>query len=38
MEMDQRKAIIIGAGLAGTAAKVVFDGEVLGKRAVALLW
>ncbi len=26
------------AGAAGTAAKVVFDGDVLGKRAVALLW
>jgi 4,5-DOPA dioxygenase extradiol len=26
------------SGLAGTAAKVIFDGEVLGKRAVAFLW
>jgi 4,5-DOPA dioxygenase extradiol len=26
------------AGTAGAAAKVVFDGDVLGKRAVALLW
>lgn len=25
-------------GLAGSAARLVFDGEVLGKRAVALLW
>ncbi len=25
-------------GLTGTAAKVVFDGDVLGKRSVALLW
>jgi aromatic ring-opening dioxygenase catalytic subunit (LigB family) len=25
-------------GLAGTAAKLVFDGEVLGKRSIALLW
>jgi aromatic ring-opening dioxygenase catalytic subunit (LigB family) len=26
------------AGAAGAAAKVVFDGDVLGKRAIALLW
>jgi 4,5-DOPA dioxygenase extradiol len=25
-------------GLAGTSAKLVFDGEVLGKRSIALLW
>lgn len=30
--------LFICCGLAGTAARLVFDGEVLGKRSIALLW